>query len=461
MDDDEEKIEEEIKEDGCPCGGAENGCGGEGESDIRAEKRRRLNLAAKLFLFLTTTFLIFVVVIYAAMQFIMPIYQRNREQTLTAQNFVEKLEEEIKLQKEKDPNVDVDEVVKAFKIKYQKELNNPYEGTFSFMRTLLILTLVFFVFGVYFYARGFAKPLQKLNKAAREIAALDFDNEIDIDRKDEIGQLARSVIEMRVRLKTALSDLKERNQQLQDELEHERELDKMRKKFVSDVSHELKTPLSIIGGYAEALQIGIDDRERRHDYSLVITEEVDRMSRLVGDLLSLSKYESTEYKLNISVFDMGELIERVIHKYDDILKKNGVTLILSADNGFVCADPDRIEQCLNNFLNNAISHADDKKIIFVKGEAETEKYRLSVINSGEHIAEADIENIWSAFYRADKARSREEGRFGVGLSIVRALLTRHEAVYGVRNVTCLVAKEVVIESGVEFYFELDIAKEGN
>ncbi len=434
-------------------GGAENPCG-----DSHAEKQRRLNLAAKLFVTLTITFLVFTSIIYISMQFILPMYNKGRDDALTSQNFLEKLEEEINIQKAKNPDVEIDRIVEEFKIKYARELDAPYDGTFSFMRVMLIMTLVFFVFGVYFYARGFARPLQKLNVAAKEIAALNFDYKLDIDRKDEIGQLAGSVQEMSVKLKTALSDLKERNEQLQTELLHEREMDKMRKKFVSDVSHELKTPLSIIGGYAEALQIGVDDRERRRDYTLVISEEVDRMSRLVGDLLSLSKYESTEYKLNISAFDMGELAYRVIHKYDDILKKNGINLIISAGQGFVNADPDRIEQCLNNYLNNAISHADSNKIVYVRGEAGGDKYRLSVINSGGHIADADIENIWSAFYRADKARSREEGRFGVGLSIVRALLTRHGAVYGVKNVTNLILKEAAIKEGVEFFFELDTAE---
>lgn len=422
-------------------------------------KQRGFNVAARLFISLTITFLVFAGVIYLSIQFIMPAYlqQGRQKDMLTTQNFVEKLEEEIRIQKAINPDASVEEITEAFKLKYEKELNAP-DNTFSFMRVLLILTLVFFVFAVYFYAKSFARPLQKLNRAAKEIAALNFDYEIDINRRDEIGQLAESIQEMSEKLKSSLTELKIRNEQLQTELEHERELDKMRKKFVSDVSHELKTPLSIIGGYAEALQIGIDDRGRRKDYTVVIMEEVGKMSRLVGDLLSLSKYESAEYKLNLGVFDMGELLERVIYKYGDILKKNEIRLILTAGSGFVGADPDRIEQCINNFLNNAISHADEKKIIFVRGEREGAKYRLAVINSGEHIPDGDIENIWGAFYRADKARSRDEGRFGVGLSIVRALLTRHGAVYGVRNVTNLVMKEAVIESGVEFYFELDTAE---
>ena len=423
---------------------------------------RTLKVAARLFIVLTVIFFVFAGVIYISLEFIMPLYygRSQNDRIFTSQDFVEKLDKEVETWKANNPDASaesVDEVIKEFKQKYKDELREPYQDVFRFMRVMLTLTLILFVFGVYLYARGFARPLQKLNRAAKEIAALNFDYQFEVERSDEIGQLAESIGEMSAKLKAALTELKERNEQLQTELEHERGLDIMRKKFVSDVSHELKTPLSVISGYAEALQIGIDDRARRKDYSAVIIEEVEKMTRLVRDLLSLSQYESAEYKLNLSAFDMRELLNRIMFKYGDIFKKNGIKLTLEAEEGAVTADPDRIEQCVNNFLNNAISHADNNKIIYVRGEKAEGGYRVSVLNSGEHIADADIENIWASFYRADKARKRDEGRFGIGLSIVRALLTRHGAQYGVRNVTNLVAKEIAIESGVEFWFELNAA----
>ena len=425
------------------------------------KKWRGINVTARIFIVLTIVVVIFMCFIYLSMEFVMPYYyvQFRKSNTLTMENYIEKLEQEIEIWKAKPENEGADaqaieEVKDAFKQKYEDEMQQPYRDTFTFLRVLMTLTLVFFVFGVYLYARSFAKPLQKLNRAAKEIAGLNFDYQIDVERSDEIGQLAGSIREMSAKLNAALTELKERNEQLQTELEYERELDVMRKKFVSDVSHELKTPLTVISGYAEALQMGIDDRARRNDYSAVIIEEADKMARLIGGLLTLSKYESAEYKLNLCDFDMGELLERIAFKYGDIFEKNGIKPILDIGAGTANADPDRIEQCVNNFLNNAVSHADEKKIILIKGEKAGGRYRVSVLNSGEHIDAADIENIWASFYRADKARKRDEGRFGIGLSIVRALLTRHGAPYGVRNVTNFAAKGTAVKSGVEFWFEL-------
>ena len=412
-----------------------------------------MNVTARIFVILTIVVVIFMAFIYVSLAFGMPYFyaQLRENSNRTNESHIELLEAEVeKLKAAGKDTQNIEKVIEELKSSAQE----PYRDTFAFVRVLLPLTLAFFVLGVYLYARSFAKPLQKLNRAAKEIAALNFDYEIDVERSDEIGQLAVSVREMSAKLNAALTELKESNEQLQIELEHERELDIMRKKFVSDVSHELKTPLTVIGGYAEALQMGINDRERRSGYSAVIIEEADKMTKLVNGLLTLSKYESTEYKLNISDFDMGELLERIMFKYGDIFEKNGIKPVIEVDKGMVAADPDRIEQCVNNFLNNAVSHADENKIIYVKGETADGRYRVSVFNSGEHIADGDIENIWASFYRADKARKRDEGRFGIGLSIVRALLTRHGAPFGVHNVTNLAAKKFSAPSGVEFWFEL-------
>jgi len=296
------------------------------------------------------------------------------------------------------------------------------------------------------FSKRFTEPLVQMSDIAGSIAELDFSRKCKILQKDEIGHLGESINDLSEKLSAALEDLKAKNVLLQEELEHERKLDKMRKEFVANVSHELRTPISIIQGYADGLKMNIAaNEERRNYYSDVIINETDRMNRLVGDLLELSQYESGGMKLAKSQFDLVDLIVKITGRC--FCEKEAETVDLDLpERAEAFADERSIEQVLINYVNNAKEHLKEGGRIRISiGESEDmASWVLRVANDGEPIPESCLPFIWDSFYRADKARSRENGRYGLGLSIVRAIQAMHGRRYGALN----------LDGKVEFWAEV-------
>ncbi len=301
------------------------------------------------------------------------------------------------------------------------------------------------------FSQKFAKPISDMNKKAVKMAKLDFSNKLDVEFDDEIGQLAGSINELSVSLDKALSELNEKNERLQDEIELERRIDSMRKGFVANVSHELKTPISIIKGYAEALDGKLaENPEKRKKYCGIIRDETERMNHMVVELLELSRLEGgllPDYK----VYDISEAAKHIADIFSDSAEKKQVKIkIHTPSSAMVSADEILIGNALQNLVSNAISHVNEKgeiRIKVAKSPADNEKIRVSVFNSGSMVDPENMEKIWVSFWRADKAHNRSEGRFGLGLSIVKAIMVAHSNNFGVYN----------ISDGVCFWIELDKA----
>ncbi len=304
----------------------------------------------------------------------------------------------------------------------------------------------------FFFAKRFTLPIQNLNRLAQRMALLDFSQKASIERNDEIGALGQSINHLSDQLDTAISELNQKNRQLLADVEKERQLDKMRKDFISSVSHELKTPLSLILGYAEGLKENVaQDQQSKDYYCSIIMDEAGKMDRLVHDLLNLSQIESGGFQLNRETFNLEVLLGELAQKYQPILTDKGVVLDLQCSTDlFVSGDRLRIEQILSNYLNNAIEHATgEKKIsLSVAAAEDPEHVRVTVFNSGFPIPQDSLEKIWTSFYKVDKSRTRARGGQGLGLSIVRAIQELHDNRYGVDN----------LESGVRFWFDIDKAK---
>jgi len=424
------------------------------------QKFPRFGIALRLFVALAAALFAFGGIMIIAMRFVFPRYglSDRRGGILTPESLLEAIE----VKAEENPGDTVEEILAAIRAEHENEISDPsfFRMASNFLSYILLMVVSLFVIIGYIYARTFTKPLRKLNESARRVAALDFNFITEFsERGDEIGELSRSLNLMTDRLKGALDELTEKNAVLTTELEHEKDMENRRRQFLSDVSHELKTPLAIIGGYAEALAMGVKPETKAKRYCEVINEETDKMTRLLNELMKLSRFEAEGFTLNPRTFDMGALIDDVGKKYEGIFKKNGIRYIANAGGGELLADPDRIEQVVSNFLNNAVSHAADEKIVLLNCRASNGACDFSIVNSGEHIADEDINNIWTPFYRADKARGREEGHFGLGLAIVRALLERHGAEFGVRNVENVSVENktggnIIIKTGVEFWFRI-------
>lgn len=291
-------------------------------------------------------------------------------------------------------------------------------------------------------------PILKLADISERVARLDFDAKYDDDgRQDEIAVLGRSINEMSENLKKTISELKTANNELQADIANKIEIDEMRKEFLSNVSHELKTPIALISGYAEGLKDCVnDDAESRDYYCEVIMDEASKMNMMVQQLLKLNQLESGEETVNFERFNLIELISECISCVDILIKQNGITLSFSSDKIiYVWSDKYRVEQVINNYLSNAIHYASKDKLIEIKLEEHDSFVRLQVFNTGDPIPEDAIPHLWTKFYKVDKARTREYGGTGIGLSIVKAIADSLNREYGVIN----------YDNGVAFYFDIE------
>lgn len=333
-------------------------------------------------------------------------------------------------------------------LKLQKQLLENSAATASeFICYIAAGCFLLAVVWVFLFARKFSKPISDMNAITRDMAALDFSRHLEVKSHDEIGQLADSINHMSAELKRTLDDLQASNAQLRSEIELERQLDVMRRGFVANVSHELKTPISIIQGYAEGLKLNIN-AAARDDYCDTIIDESDRMNRLVLGLLELSKYESGQVPISPENFDLTQMAEEMCQRMGrDINAKIQIQLPKPL---LVYADPGQIEQVLKSYLENAFAHVDAGGTITLSSKPDTadpQIVRVLVHNTGSHIDEAEMPQIWQSFYRGDTSHKRQQSRFGLGLSIVSAIIKLHGRSCGVYNA----------DGGVCFWFTLQLA----
>lgn len=331
-------------------------------------------------------------------------------------------------------------------VRVQKQLIMSSAQTANeFISVIALICLALSMVWVVFFARRFSKPLILMNEITHDMANLKFDRTLKTDRTDEIGQLAASVNEMSASLSATLDDLNRTNAKLRDEIELERELDKMRKTFVANVSHELKTPIAIISGYAEGLKLNVNAKSR-NEYCDTIIDESSRMNSLVLSILELSKYESGQVPANKTAFDICSMTDMLLGR---IFEGTDIDTQNKIPNGTdVYADELQIEQVIKAYLENAKSHVNPRGSVTVYSEEVDGKIRICVHNTGSHIEKEKMPYIWQSFYRGDDSHKRDKSRFGLGLSIVNAVMNIHNNCCGVYNT----------DDGVTFWFELDKCK---
>lgn len=313
---------------------------------------------------------------------------------------------------------------------------------------LYVATLVILLSSilVWYFANKLTKPLLELAAISKKMAELEFDVKYDNNSYEEIGILGDSFNAMSEKLEKTISELKIANNELLQDIERKEKTEEMRTEFLGNVSHELKTPIALIQGYAEGLNENInDDLESKEFYCEVIMDEAEKMNKLVKSLLELNHLEFGGANNLVERFDIVEMLNTILGSIDIITKQKGATIQISThEKVYVWADQFKVEHVLRNYITNALNHVDDAKIISIK-IAKGDKVRVSVFNTGNQIPEDDIEYIWDKFYKVDKARTREYGGNGIGLSIVKAIMNSMHQEFGVKNYS----------NGVEFWFELD------
>lgn len=328
--------------------------------------------------------------------------------------------------------------------------------------TILIASIM-----VTIVSKKFTEPILELNNIAKKMSNLDFSQKYKVtNAKDEINDLGRSINTMSDKLERTIKQLRSSNIELERDIEEKSKIDEMRKTFISDVSHELKTPIALIQGYSEGLLENVNnDEESRKFYAEVILDETNKMDKLVKQLLELMKLEYGKREFNNKEFNIVELEKEVIRKANVMLEEKQTEIkfdeINENDNNNknteikVYADDFYIEQVLTNYLTNAIKNVKEKygeKYIKISNEINEEQNKVcvKVFNTGEQISEENLNRIWNRFYKADESRHREDGGTGIGLAFVKAIMSNYDNKYGVKN----------LENGVEFYFELDLRQIG-
>ena len=309
---------------------------------------------------------------------------------------------------------------------------------------LLIVVMLAFI-----YSNLISKPLIKINRTATKMANLDFSQSCEIKSKDEFGNVASSLNFLSENLNNALVSLKTANIKLEEDIEKERNLEKMRKEFIASVSHELKTPISLIDGYATGLKDNIFDGKDKDYYLDIIMDEAKKMGHLVSDMLDLSQLESGNFKLVKQDFYLTELIQFTLKKYETLINEKPASLELKLiDSVIVHADWYRLEQVITNFVTNALRHVNENGSITVRMVEKENGISVEIENNGSSIPEDELEKIWDKFYRIEKSGNKKLGGTGIGLSIVKNILVLHNYPFGIQNT----------KKGVKFYFIVPILR---
>ena len=301
-------------------------------------------------------------------------------------------------------------------------------------------------------SKKFTEPILQLNKITKKVAGLDFSEKYDSKNgSEEINTLGENINIMSEKLEKTIGQLRRNNDELEKDVEEKLKIDEMRKQFISDVSHELKTPIGLIQGYAEGLLENVnDDEESRKFYAQVILDEANKMDIMVKELLELMKLEYKERKFKDTEFDLTELINEEVRRETINLQEKNIQIEFDSNkSNMVYADQEYIEQIVNNYLTNAIKHCEEinneKKISIICEKRKNGKVRLTIFNTGKRIPEDYINKLWGRFYKVDSSRNREQGGTGIGLALVKAIMNNYGNEYGVKN----------LENGVEFFADIN------
>ncbi len=278
-------------------------------------------------------------------------------------------------------------------------------GTYRSIATSATMSILVGALLMSLMASRFSRPLVQMNAIAHTIARGQFDRKAEVRTRDEIGQLAQS-------FNTMAEELKK-----QEEL---------RSGFVANVSHELRSPLTSIHGFAQGMLDGTIPQSEHQKYLDVIVGETRRLNKLIRELLDLSQIESGKFPLHLQNFDLNELVRRVLITFEEKIDSKNLQIDVDfrQDKAMVNADPDRIEQVLINLLDNAIKFTGDGGRIRIWTHSAQDKLLVGVQDDGPGIPEEDQPYVWERFYKVDKSHTGKKGT-GLGLSIVKKIFDQH------------------------------------
>lgn len=314
----------------------------------------------------------------------------------------------------------------------------------SYYLIIFVITFVLVVIISLVYSKFMIKPLVDMSKVAKRISECDFTQNYEVKSEDEIGILGKSLNLISDNLEEALSDLVDANAMLKDDINIQIVQEEKRKELIANISHELKTPITIIQGGINGIKSGMYSTEMYDD----ILEETIKMNDLVMEMLEISKLESPSFKLSKEPFDLCSIVLKESDKLKSMISDKKLKLTFDIDEeSVVIGDEKRINQVITNLMTNAIKYTPIGEKIVVKVELNEDKnrYKFIIENFGVRLEDEDLKNIWDSFYRGEKSRNKKYGGTGLGLFIVKRILELHESNFGVKNGS----------NSVRFFFDLE------
>lgn len=325
------------------------------------------------------------------------------------------------------------------------EANIEYSRFFILIAGLITVVIALVV--AYFVSGRFSKPLVQINTITNYMTHLDFSHKYSGKNTDEIGELGSNINCLSDQLESTIKQLQMSNVRLEQEVQKSQKIDEMRQSLIANISHDLKTPLAIIQGYAEGLKENISESEEDRDfYCNVIIEEAERMNKLVRQILNLSQLELGTVKPEMDNIEIRAFVDAIYEKFNLIFSEKEIEAFNEVMETIVIADVDMLSQVFVNLITNATDHTPPGGKIITSCDYHDNKIRVYVYNEGSHLDEEELEKVWLSFYKVDKARTRTYGGTGLGLTIVKTIIEAHNNRYGAEN----------RDDGVVFWFELDI-----
>lgn len=294
-----------------------------------------------------------------------------------------------------------------------------------FLPIIIAITILISIVSAYLYSKAVTKPLLKINDIAKSMAKLDFSKKLEINSDDELSELAVSLNEMSTSLEKNIKELEETNKKLLSDIEKERLAEKKRREFIGTISHELKSPITIVSGQLEGMIYNIGAFKDRDKYLKKSYDVMQEMRELVGEILDLNKYESEAFKVEMEKINFSTMIKESINKKLFYIKEKNIDIIKNIDdNIYIYADMKLIKRVLDNVIGNAIKYSDENSYINIDLK-KNEKVIFSISNKAEEISKEELEKMFKPFYRLEKSRNRKTGGSGLGLYIVKNIIDKH------------------------------------
>lgn len=315
----------------------------------------------------------------------------------------------------------------------------------SFFPYLIIAVILLSFLMVAIYSKTITKPIIRITNISNRMANMELGIESSVKRKDELGALSTSLNTLSANLKNTMEKLSSANEQLKIDYDNALRQEKVRKEFVANVSHELKTPLGIIKSYSEGIRDNVKI-EKRNYYLDVILEETNHMDQLLQEMLEISKFDAGAVIYHKTQEEIRSLIDKSVRIYTNKLLEKNVSFEISGDFRTVYIDSEKIQRALNNLISNAIKYCNSDSVISITGQLTRERQIIRIKNDCEPFEQEVLDLLWDRFFKADTSHNRETEGTGLGLSITKSIFEGHGCSYGVSNT----------KDGICFYFEMDL-----